>query len=109
MGTNDKHKGYSCKHCLPKFTSYDRFCNHYKFGCYDVVGTLKLMPKEDQSIIEHTSNGYETHAPFVIESDSECFSIQHTTTARHNTESYTYSISTHEPNSYTFHIDIKSV
>ena len=39
-------------------------------GCYDVVGTLKLMPKEDENIIEDTSNGYEEYAPFVIESDS---------------------------------------
>ena len=23
-----------------------------KMGCYDVVGTLKLMPQEDQTIIE---------------------------------------------------------
>ena len=41
-------------------------------GCYDVVGTLKLMPKEDQSIIEYTSKGYEEYAPFVFESDFGC-------------------------------------
>ena len=40
-----------------------------QMGCYDVVGTLKLMPKEDQNIIEYQSKGYEELAPFVIVSD----------------------------------------
>ena len=39
-GTSGKHKGYLCKHCLPKFTSYERLGNHCKMGCYDVIGTL---------------------------------------------------------------------
>ena len=56
-------------------------------GCYDVVGTLKLMPKEDQSIIEHTSKGYEEYAPFAIESDFEFFNMQHTTTSSNNAKS----------------------
>ena len=55
MGTSGKHKGYYCKHCLLKFTSHERLCNHDKMGCYDVVGTSKLMPKENQNIIEYTS------------------------------------------------------
>ena len=41
-------------------------------GCYDAVGTLKLVPQEDQSIIESTSKGYEESAPFAIENDFEC-------------------------------------
>ena len=45
MGTSGKHKGYYCKHCLSKFTSHESLCNHYTMGCYDVVGTLKSMPK----------------------------------------------------------------
>jgi len=65
-----------------KFTSNARLCNHYKMGCYDVVGTLRLMPREDQSIIEYTSKGYEEYAPFVIGTDFECFNIQHSTTTR---------------------------
>ena len=66
------------------------------------------MPKEGQIIIEYTSKGYEEYAPFVIESDFECFNIQHTTTARNNTNSYTDIISTHEPNSYAIHISISN-
>jgi len=104
MGTSGKHKEYYCKHCLSKFTSHERLCNHYRMGYYDVVGTLKLMPKEDQSTIEHTSKVYEEYAPFVIESDFECFNIQNTTTARHTTKSYTDVISTHEPNAYAIYI-----
>ena len=50
MGTSGKHKGSYCKHCLSKFTSHERLSNHYKMGCYDVVGTLKFMPKEDQTL-----------------------------------------------------------
>jgi len=34
----------------------------------------------------------------------ECFNIQHSTTTRNNTNSYTDIISTHEPNSYAIHI-----
>ena len=41
IGTRGKHKGYYCKRCLSKFTSYDRLCNHYKMGCCDVTRTLK--------------------------------------------------------------------
>ena len=55
MGSHGKHKGYYCKHCLSTFTSHERLCSHYKMGCYDVVGTLKLMPKEDQTIIVYQS------------------------------------------------------
>ena len=77
-------------------------------GCYDVVGTLKLMPKEDQIIIEYTSKGYEEYAPFVIADDSKWFNIKHTTTARNNTTSYTDIILTHEPNSYAIHISISN-
>jgi hypothetical protein len=73
-------------------------------GWYDVVG----MPKEDQSIIEYTSKGYEEYAPFAIESDFECFNIQHSTTTRNNSNSYTYIISTHEPNSYAIHTSISN-
>ena len=69
MGTSGKHEGYDCKHCLSKSTTHEKMCNHYKMGCYDVVGTLRLMPKEDRNIIEYTSKGYEEFAPFVIESD----------------------------------------
>ena len=72
-------------------------------GCYDVVGTLKLMPK-NQNIIEDTSKGCEEYAPFVTESDFECFNIQHSTTTRNNANSHTDIISTHEPNSYAIHI-----
>ena len=61
-------------------------------GCYDVVGTLELMPKENQSIIEYTSKGYGEYAPFVIERGFECFNIQQSTTTRDNTNSYTYYI-----------------
>ena len=61
-------------------------------GCYDVVGTLKSMPKEAQDIIEYTSSRYEEYAPFVIESDFECVNIQQSTTTRDNTNSYTYYI-----------------
>ena len=32
MATSGKHKGYYCKHCLSKFTSNERLCNHYKMG-----------------------------------------------------------------------------
>jgi len=95
---------YYNKRCFSKFTSHERSCNDYKMGCYAVVGTLKIMPKQDQSIIEYTSKGYEEYAPFVIESDFEGFNIQHTTTTRNNAKSYTYNISTHEPNSYATHI-----
>ena len=84
MGSSGKHTGYDCKHCSSKFTSYDRFCKQYKMGCYDVIGTLELMPKEDQNIIEYTSKGYEKHAPFVIESDVERFNIRHSTTTKNN-------------------------
>ena len=66
------------------------------------------MPQEDQSIIEYASNGYEDYAPSVIESDFECFNMQHSTTTRNNTSSYTYSISTHEPNSYAIRIAISN-
>ena len=89
MGTSGKHKGYYCKHCLSKVTSHEWLCNHYKMGCYDVVGTLTLMPKDGQNIIEYTSKGYEEYAPFVIESDFECFNSQHSTTTRDNANSYT--------------------
>jgi len=85
-----------------------RLCNHYKMGCYDVVGAQKLMPKEDQSTIEYTSKVYEEYAPFVLESDFECFNIQHTTTARHTTKSYIDVTSTHEPNAYAIHISISN-
>ena len=108
MGSSGKHKGYYCKHCLSKFTSHERLCSHYKMGCYDVVGTLKLMPKEDQNIIGYQSKGYEELAPFVIESDFECFNIKHNTTTRNNQKSYTDIISTHEPNSYAIHISISN-
>jgi hypothetical protein len=40
-----------------------------KYVLNEVVGTLNLMPKEDQSTIEYTSKGYEAYAPFVIQSD----------------------------------------
>ena len=75
-------------------------------GCNAIVGTVKLMPKEDQSIIEYTSKGYEEYAPFVIESDFECFNIQHSTTTRNNTNSCIDIVSTHEQNSYAIHISI---
>ena len=104
MGTSGKHKGYYCKRWLSKFTSHERLCNHYKIGCYHVIATLKLMPKEDHSIIECTSKGYEEYAPFVIESDFECFNFQLTTTTRNNTKAYKDIISTREPNSYAIHI-----
>ena len=104
MGSSGKRKMYYNKHCFSKFTSHGRLCNDYKMGCYAVVGTLKIMPKQDQSIIEYTSKGYEEYAPFVIENDFECFNIQHTTTTRNNAKSYTYVISTHEPNLYATHI-----
>ena len=106
MGTSGKHRGYYCKHCLSKFTSHERLSNHYKMGCYDVAGTLDLMPKENQNIIEHTSNGYEEDARFEIETDFECFNIQHSTATRNNTNSHTDIISTHEPNSYDIHTPI---
>jgi len=64
------------------------------------------MPKENQNVIEYTSKGYEEYAPFVSESDFECFNIQHSTTTRNKTDSYTDIISTHEPNSYAIHISI---
>ena len=89
MGTCGNHKSYHCKHCLSKFTSNERLCNHYKMGSYDVVGTLKLMPKEDQSIIEYTSEGYEEYVPFVIGDD-----LFNTISATNNTKSYTDIIST---------------
>ena len=41
MGTNGEHKGYDCKHCLSKCTSYEMLCNHYNMGCYYVVRTLE--------------------------------------------------------------------
>ena len=66
------------------------------------------MPKYDQSVIEYTSKGYEEFAPFVIESDFECFNIKHNTTTRNNQKSYTDIISTHEPNSYAIHISISN-
>ena len=106
MGSSGKHKGYYCKHCLSKFTSHERLCYHYKLGCYDVVGTLKLMPKEDQSIIEYKSKGYEEYAPFVIESDFECFNMKNNTSTRNNTNSYNDIVSNHEPNSFAIHISI---
>jgi len=28
MVSSGKHKGYDCKHCLSKFTSHERLCNH---------------------------------------------------------------------------------
>ena len=28
MGTSGQHKWYYCKHCLSKFTSHERLCNH---------------------------------------------------------------------------------
>jgi len=77
MGSSGKHKGYYCKHCLSKFTSHTRLCNLYKMGCYDVVGTLRSMSKEGQSIIGHTLKDYEEYAPFVIESYFAYFNIQH--------------------------------
>jgi len=106
MGISGNHKGYPCKHCLSRFTSNERLSNDYKMGCCDVVGTLKLMPKEDPNIIEYTSKCYEEYAPFVFEGDFERFNIQHSTTTRMNTNSYTDAISTHEPNSYAIHISI---
>ena len=98
MGTGGKHKGYYCKHCLSEFTSHESLCNHYKMSCYVAVGTLELMPIGDQSVIEYTSKGYEEYAPFVVENDVGCLSIQHTTTARNNTTSYIDTIPTQEPN-----------
>ena len=64
------------------------------------------MPKEDQNIIEYTSKGYEECAPFVIQNGFECFNIQHSTTTRNTTNSYTGFISTYEPNSYAVHISV---
>ena len=87
----------------------DYVTNHYKMGCYDVVGTLKLMPKEDRNIIEYTSKGYEEYAPFVLGSDFECFHIQHSTATRNNANSYIDIISTHGPNSYAIHINNKPI
>ena len=63
------------------------------------------MPKEDQSIRIHI-NGLWKYAPFVIESDFECFNIQRANTTRNNTNSFTDIISTHESNSYAIHISI---
>ena len=79
-----------------------------KMGCYDVVGTLKLMPKEDQNIIEQQAKCYEELAPCVIESDFECFNIKHNTTIINNQNSYTDIITTHEPNSYAIRISISN-
>ena len=98
-GSSGQHKGYHCKHCLSKFTSHERLCNHHKMGGYDVVVTLRLMPKEDQIVIGYTAKGYEEYAPFVIESDFEWFNVRHTTTTRNNRKSCTDIISAHEPNS----------
>ena len=108
MGTSGKHKGYYCKHCSSKVTSHERLSNHYKMGCYVVVATFKLMPKEDQHMIEYTSKDYEGYAPLVIESDFECFNIQHSTATRNSTNSYTEIISAHEPNTYAIHISMTS-
>ena len=66
------------------------------------------MTKEDQRIIEYTSQGYEEYAPFVIGKDFECFNIQHSTTTRNNANSYTDIISTHEPDLYAIHISTSS-
>ena len=69
------------------------------------------MPKEDQSIIEYASKGYEQYAPFVVETDFERFNIRHTTTTRSNSKSYTDVLSTHEPNSdaiYQYQISSKT-
>ena len=104
MGASGRHKGYDCKHCLSKLTSHERLSNHYKMGCYDVVGTLKLMPKDDQNIIEYTSKGCEEYAACAIQSGFESFNIPHSATTRNNTSSYTDILSTHETNSYAIHI-----
>jgi len=106
MGTSGKHKGYHCKHCVSKFTSHERLSNHYKVGYYDVVGTLKWMPTQDHNITEYSTKGYEGYAPFVIESDFECFNIPHSITTRNNTSSYTDIIWRHEPNSYAVHVSM---
>ena len=56
--------------------------------------------------MEYTSKGYEEYAPFVLESDLECFNIQNATTTRNNTTSHTDIMSTHEPNSYAIHMSV---
>ena len=53
MGANGKHRTYYCKHCAQPFRSEENLKCHMNRGCYNIVGTFRVLPKEDETWIQY--------------------------------------------------------
>ena len=81
MGSNGKHRTYYCKHCVQPFSSEEKLKYHINRGCYNIVGTIRVLPKKDDKWIEyepHKMVDKEKLCPFVCHTDFECFLCKRT-------------------------------
>ena len=72
MGANGKHRTYYCKHCVQPFSSEDKLKCHMNRGCCNIVGTVRVSPKEDENWIQYEDNRVmytEKLRPFVCHAD----------------------------------------
>ena len=54
MGSTGKHRTYFCKRSVQPFSSEEKLKSHMNRGCYNVVGTIRVLPKQKE-----TWNQYE--------------------------------------------------
>ena len=53
MGSNGKHRAYYCKHCVRPSSSEEKLKCHINKGCYNVVGTIRVLPKQNEKWIQY--------------------------------------------------------
>ena len=123
MGSNGKHRTYYCKHCVQPFSSEEKLKYHINRGCYNIVGTIRVLPKKDDKWIEYEPHKMvykERLCPFVCHADFECFCVKE---HKHDEEDTATSSnepnlkkakqttrtveSNHNPNSYSINIEVR--
>ena len=53
MNAKGKRRTYNCKHCLQRFSSEEKLRCHMNRGCYNIVGTVRVLPKDDETWIQY--------------------------------------------------------
>jgi hypothetical protein len=53
MGANGKRRTYSCKHCVQPFSNEWKLRCQMTRGCYGIVGTVWVLPKEDENWLQY--------------------------------------------------------
>jgi len=79
MGTDGKHRTYYCKHCVQPFSSEEKLKCRMNRGCFNVVGTIRVLPNEDEKWIKYEYDKMmckEKLSRFVCQADFECFCVK---------------------------------